>query len=198
MRELSEQRDKEIEKRKFSYYNQSPKEQVKEDNTKYFFDENVIEKLSSSDEKEKVIQNNKKEKKKLEKKITKLEENSFESKQNRRNIMTAFNAQPIIQLEEKTFTEKTEIFSFKSSQLDLDTSQKIKISEYVGQVINKPIKIEIKLNSSQKNKTAKSRSLLIRAFLVKLGISHNRINIEFDEKYSDINKNEIAISFIEI
>ena len=117
--------------------------------------------------------------------------------QNPRNIITAFNTQPVIQLKEKSFKEKTEIFLFSNAQLELDTSQKIKISEYVGQVINKPIKIEIKINSNIKNKTAKSRSLLIRAFLVKLGISHNRINIQFNEKL-DINKNEIAISFIEV
>ena len=140
----------------------------------------------------------KEKKKKLEKKIIKPKKNNSENNQNQRNIITAFNAQPVIELREKKFTEKTEIFLFENSQLDLDTSQKIKISEYVGQVINKPIKIEIKLHSKKQDKTAKSRSLLIRAFLVKLGISHNRINIEFDENYSELTKNEIAISFIEI
>ena len=72
----------------------------------------------------------------------------------------------------------------------------------VTEIKNKPIKIHIRPSTeikgtNKENQIAKSRSLLIRAYLVKLGISHNRIKIEIDEK--NINtENQIILSFIEI
>lgn len=75
----------------------------------------------------------------------------------------------------------------------------MKISEYVSLIKNKPIKIHIKSSVFEDDlKINKSRTLLVRAFLVKLGISHNRIKIDFEKEFNDINKDEIAISFIEI
>ena len=77
----------------------------------------------------------------------------------------------------------------------------MKISEYVNQIKDKPIKIEIKTNSSLQEDNiniAKSRSLLIRAFLVKLGISHNRITIEMSDSDSMVAPNEVLLSFIEL
>mgnify|MGYP001314453029 CR=1 FL=1 len=95
--------------------------------------------------------------------------------------------------------QKTEIFIYESNQIDLDTTQKMKISEYVSLIKNKPIKIHIKSSLFEDDlKINKSRTLLVRAFLVKLGISHNRIKIDFEKEFNDINKDEIAISFIEI
>ena len=56
----------------------------------------------------------------------------------------------------------------------------MKISEYVSLIKNKPIKIHIKSSVFEDDlKINKSRTLLVRAFLVKLGISHNRIKIDF-------------------
>ena len=75
----------------------------------------------------------------------------------------------------------------------------MKISEYVSLIKNKPIKIHIKSSVLEDDlEINKSRTLLVRAFLVKLGISHNRIKIDFEKEFNDINKDEIAISFIEI
>ena len=75
----------------------------------------------------------------------------------------------------------------------------------MNQIKNKPIKIEIKTISNlekgtQKNNLniSKSRSLLIRAFLVKLGISHNRISIEIENSDSTVAPNEVLLSFIEL
>ena len=82
----------------------------------------------------------------------------------------------------------------------------MKISDYVNQIIDKPIKIEIKPNYffSDNNDNikvkhlAKSRSLLIRAYLLKLGISHNRIKILMEESINDNIVNEVIINFIEL
>ena len=67
------------------------------------------------------------------------------------------------------------------------------------------VKIEIKSNyilqekNSKKVKhLAKSRSLLIRAYLLKLGISHNRIKILMEESLGDKAINEVVINFIEL
>ena len=49
-----------------------------------------------------------------------------------------------VKLKNKQFVEKTEIFYFKDGEVDLEISQKMKINEYVTQIKNKPIKIEIK------------------------------------------------------
>ena len=83
--------------------------------------------------------------------------------------------------------------------------QKIKISEYVKQIKNKPVKIEIKpgivntiKSDKQLHQIAKSRSLLIRAYLVKLGISHNRIKILIKNSDSKGSENEVVLSFIEL
>ena len=54
-----------------------------------------------------------------------------------------------------------------------------------------------KFNKDSK-RIAKSRSLLIRAYLVKLGISHNRIKILLEDKKSSVSINEVIINFIEL
>ena len=73
----------------------------------------------------------------------------------------------------------------------------MKISEYVSLIKNKPIKIHIKSSVFEDDlEINKSRTLLVRAFLVKLGISHNRIKIDFEKEFNDINKDEIAISLL--
>ena len=80
----------------------------------------------------------------------------------------------------------------------------MKINDYVSQIKNKPIKIEIRPsfvketeNMKNSKQLAKSRSLLIRAYLVKLGISHNRIKILLEDTDSSVSINEVTINFIE-
>ena len=47
LKELAEQRNKEIQKRKYSYFNnESISKDIEVDNTKYFFDEGIVDKLS--------------------------------------------------------------------------------------------------------------------------------------------------------
>ena len=128
-----------------------------------------------------------------------------ETQKKERNTITAFNSQkPVVKLRNKQFVEKTEIFYFKDGEVDLEISQKMKINDYVSQIKNKPIKIEIRPsfvketeNMKNSKQLAKSRSLLIRAYLVKLGISHNRIKILLEDTDSSVSINEVTINFIE-
>ena len=47
LKELAEQRNKEIQKRKYSYFNnENISKDIEVDNTKYFFDEGIVDKLS--------------------------------------------------------------------------------------------------------------------------------------------------------
>ena len=142
----------------------------------------------------------------LKKELIKKNNLKAETQKKERNLITAFNSQkPIVKLKNKQFVEKTEIFYFKDGEVDLEISQKMKINEYVTQIKNKPIKIEIKpayISKSENKKNskqlAKSRSLLIRAYLVKLGISHNRIKILLEDTDSSVSINEVTINFIEL
>ena len=199
--EKARKRNDEIKKRKFANYNETRKSEIQNENKKYFFDENIINKIS---EKENDFNVNDQTllKKELKKKNLVKSENTKKEK----NIITAFNAKkPLAKLKNKQFNEKTETFYFNETEVELDINQKIKITEYVDQIRNKPIKIEIKPNFNSINKLnknskrlAKSRSLLIRAYLVKLGISHNRIKILLEDKKSSVSINEVIINFIEL
>jgi len=109
-------------------------------------------------------------------------------------------------LKDKKFVEKIETFYYEKDNVELDINQKMKISDYVNQIIDKPIKIEIRPNYFLEEKNdnkkvkhlAKSRSLLIRAYLLKLGISHNRIKIFMEESLGNKTMNEVIINFIEL
>ena len=195
LKELSEQREKEINKRKYSNYNKKIDNNKDIDNTKYFFDEGIVDKLSTNKTEKTKNLKEINEKKKLEKKVANYKNNNNEREV---NLITAFNAQPVIQLQEKKLIEKTEIFTFNSNQVDLDISQKMKISEYVNQIINKPIKIEIRSFFTDDRNLSQTRTLRIRAYLVKLGVSHNRIKITQNKDASSNSNNNITISFIEI
>ena len=199
LKELAEQRNKEIQKRKYSYFNnENISKDIEVDNTKYFFDEGIVDKLSQKNTSKQVV-DEKLVKKKLQKKKEDYNNKNTQQPISENKIISAFNTKPVIPLEKKKLNEKTEIFIYESNQIDLDTTQKMKISEYVSLIKNKPIKIHIKSSVFEDDlKINKSRTLLVRAFLVKLGISHNRIKIDFEKEFNDINKDEIAISFIEI
>ena len=202
MDELARKRDEEIKKRKFSNYNTQNEKEKSDDNTKYFFDETIAQKFSSKSDLETEISKSSIVNRKA---LVKKNVNTFET-QKKEKLITAFNSKkPIIKLKDKKFIEKTETFYYNDDNVELDINQKMKISDYVNQIINKPIKIEIKPNyilEEKNNKKvkhlAKSRSLLIRAYLLKLGISHNRIKILMEESLDDKAMNEVIINFIEL
>ena len=78
LKELAEKRNKEIQKRKYSYFNNdnfTPVEKV--DNTKYFFDEGIVDKLSKKN-----LEKNNREEKFMKKKLQKKKEDlNFQNKQ---------------------------------------------------------------------------------------------------------------------
>ena len=144
LKELAEQRNKEIQKRKYSYFNnENISKDIEVDNTKYFFDEGIVDKLSQKKTSKQVI-DEKLVKKKLQKKKEDYNNKSTQQPISENKIISAFNTKPVIPLEKKKLNEKTEIFIYESNQIDLDTTQKMKISEYVSLIKNKPIKIHIK------------------------------------------------------
>ena len=200
--ELARKRDEEIKKRKFSNYNAQNEKEKSDDNTKYFFDETVVQNFSSKSDLETEISKSSIINKKA---LIKKNVSTFEN-QKKEKLVTAFNSKkPIIKLKDKKFVEKTETFYYEDDNVELDINQKMKISDYVNQIIDKPIKIEIKpnyilqeKNSKKVKHLAKSRSLLIRAYLLKLGISHNRINILMEESLGEKAMNEVVINFIEL
>ena len=200
--ELVREREEEIRKRKYSNYNAINNVEKSDDNTKYFFDETVAQKFSSKNSIDTEVSKFTVNRKALVKKNV----NAIEPKK-KEKIVTAFNAKkPIIKLKDKKFVEKTETFFYENDDVELDINQKMKISDYVNQIIDKPIKIEIKpnfvLEDNNKNvkvkHLAKSRSLLIRAYLLKLGISHNRIKILMEESLGENTLNKVVINFIEL
>ena len=68
LKELAEQRNKEIQKRKYSYFNnENISKDIEVDNTKYFFDEGIVDKLSQKNTSKQVV-DEKLVKKKLQKK----------------------------------------------------------------------------------------------------------------------------------
>ena len=200
---MARKRNEEIQKRKFSYYNDKSVIKESNDNTKYFFDENIATKFSNLESDN--IEQNIISKPRLEKKNVNSDEN-LQLKNKEKKIVTVLNNdKTIAKLKNKTFREKTEIFYYQKDVVELDINQKIKISEYVKQIKNKPVKIEIKpgivntiKSDKQLHQIAKSRSLLIRAYLVKLGISHNRIKILIKNSDSKGSENEVVLSFIEL
>ena len=105
-------------------------------------------------------------------------------------------------MKNRNFTQKTEIFYYQENKAELDIKQMMKISEYVNEIKKKPIRIEIRptYKANDKNKQLlKSRLLLIRAHLIKLGISHNRIQIKTENKDLKVdNRDEIILNFIEM
>ena len=198
LEEMAKKRNDEIKKRKYLTYNEQ-RNTNEDDNTKYFFDEKAINKVS---EQKKDL--TKKEILVAKKELIKKNNNKSEVQRIERNNQTAFNSKKsIVKLKNKQFVEKTEIFYFKDGEVELEINQKMKINEYVSQIRNKPIKIQIRpayiMNEKEKvtKQLAKSRSLLIRAYLVKLGISHNRIKILLEDTDSNVSINEVTINFIE-
>ena len=123
-------------------------------------------------------------------------------KKNENRVATTFNSsQPIKKLNERVFSQKTEVFSFNNNNIELDINQKVMISEYVKEIKNKPIKIQIIPSyelSKENKKLMKTRLLLIRAQLIKLGISHNRIKLETKNANLGNTFNEVIINFIEM
>ena len=204
LNEMAKKRDEEIRKRKYSSYNnQSEKYKEKSiDNTKYFFDENIANRLVLNDDT--ASSKVQIEKKELPKKIIAEEKYAKKSDKDKKLITALNSVQPIVKLKHKNFTQKTEIFYYQKDKVELDIKQMMKISEYVNAVKEKPIKIEIqptyKVNNTNK-RLLKSRLLLIRAHLIKLGISHNRIQIKTNNKgltTDNDNDDEIILNFIEM
>ena len=73
------------------------------------------------------------------------------------------------------------LYSQKKILNNLEKNNKLN-NKLIVSIKNKPINIHIKSSIFEDDlKINKSRTLLVRAFLVKLGISHNRIKIETNE-----------------
>ena len=202
---LAKIRSDEINKRRYSYFNEK-KEEVKndEDKTKLFFDENVLKKTFLK--KEQLTKNNEiiDSKKKLPKMLK--NGNKLPNSQNNGDLLTALNTpNSIAEIKENRANEKRETIFFNESEIDLGIRQKKKLKEVVGQILNEPIKITItsilpenlkKIYEDERR--LKARALQLRTFLINLGISHNRITIKnFKKKNVSKNwKNELVLSFI--
>ena len=175
-----------------------------EDNTKLFFDENIIKK--SFQKKNNVVDYDKSEetKKKLQKKSLTDQSNDSEGSNNIK-LLSALNAPTsIVEIKEQKLNQKREVILFNEDEIELGFKHKRNVKEFVKAIIDKQIRVEIiasvpenELKKSELRKKQKSRLLYIRTFLIKQGISHNRIGIKFD-KGSDlkISKNEVVLSFI--
>ena len=204
-KELIRQRQEEIQKRKYSYFNRKnnvkEKEKIK---AKQFFDESSIKKtFKKSNDK---LERNSSNKKKLEKKSV---QNGFnvKSKDKKENeLLAAIIKKPssIVELKEQVISSKREVLMFESNKEELGIKQKKKLQEFANIIKDKPVKIVIKTFFSKKEKNfnkykkiSKSRSLYIRAFLINQGISHNRIKIETNEENVTKDwKNEVILNFI--
>ena len=202
---LQRKRAEEINKRKFSYFNdkKSINEKKDVDQTKYFFDENSI--LRTFGDKQIQKKNELNDKKKLEKKNLSREERDELKSKKSNELLSALNAPAsIVELKEQKFKTKKEILFFKNIAIDLGIRQKKKLIEFSNVIKDKPVKIiittELKRDSENflnMKKLIKSRALLVRTFLMNQGISHNRITIQTKEKNISENwKNEIILTFI--
>jgi len=176
-----------------------------EDNTKLFFDENIIKK--SFQKKNNIVNYDKSDdfnKKKLQKKSIADQNDDSDSSSNM-NLLSALNAPTsIVEIKEHKLNQKREVILFNENEIELGFKHKRNVKEFVKAIIDKQIRVEIiatipenEGKKSELRKKQKSRLLYIRTFLVNQGISHNRIRIKFD-KGSDlkISKNEVVLSFI--
>ena len=205
--ELAKKREREIMARKFSYFKESKNiEKVQEDNTKLFYDENVLKK--SFLEKDQIIKDLKvsDNKKKLPKKNSDNADIN-NSKQSLNGDLVAALSSPRSVMEVKEFksSEKKETLLFSESEVELGLKQKKRIKEYINLILDKPVKIIIGSstpmgfkNSAIEKKLQKTRALYLRTFLINQGISHNRISIKIDKKrnISKNWKNELTLIFI--
>ena len=205
--ELAKKREKEIMARKFSYFKESKNnEENDEDNTKLFYDENVLKK--SFLKKDQIIQDLKITDNK--KKLPKKNQDNSDFNDTQRNLngdLVAALSSPRSVMEVKEFksSEKKETLLFTESEIELGLKQKIRIKEYISLILDKPVKIVIGSstpkglkNSPVEKKLQKTRALYLRTFLINQGISHNRISIKIDKKrnISKNWKNELTLIFI--
>ena len=205
--ELAKKREQEIMARKFSYFKESKNiEKVEEDDTKLFYDENILKK--SFLKKDQIIQDSKftDNRKKLPKKIQ--DDEDFDSTQQNLNgdlVAALSSPRSVMEVKEFKSSEKKETLLFNDSEIELGLKQKRRIREYINLILDKPVKIVIGSstpkgfkNSPVEKKLQKTRALYLRTFLINQGISHNRISIKIDKKrnISKNWKNELTLIFI--
>ena len=208
--ELAKKREKEIMARRFSYFKESKNVQkIQEDNTKLFYDENVLKK--SFLKKDQIIEDFKMidNKKKLPNKKNQDDNANINNTQKSLagDMVAALSSpQALMQVKEFKSSEKREILIFSENEIDLGLKQKKRIREYINLIMDKPVKIIIGSstpsglkNSLVEKKKQKTRALLLRTFLINHGISHNRISIKIENKrnISKNWKNELTLIFID-
>jgi hypothetical protein len=203
--ELAKKREKEIMARKFSYFKEKKNvEEIEEDNTKLFYDENVLKK--SFLKKDQKIQDFKitDNKKKLPKKNQDNADNN-NAQQGGDLIAVLSSPRSVMEVKEFKLSEKKETLFFSDSEIEIGLKQKKRIREYIKLILDKPVRIVIDLSTpvgfkslAVEKKLQKTRALYLRTFLIKQGISHNRISIKFDKKrnISKNWKNELTLIFI--
>ena len=203
--ELAKKREKEIMARKFSYFKEKKKiEEIEEDNTKLFYDENVLKK--SFLKKDQIIQDFKvnDNKKKLPKKNQ--DNADINNTQQSGDLIAALSSpRSVMEVKEFKSSEKKETLFFSGNEIEIGLKQKKRIKEYINLILDKPVRIVIDLSTpvgfkslAVEKKLQKTRALYLRTFLIKQGISHNRISIKFDKKrnISKNWKNELTLIFI--
>ena len=206
--ELAKKREKEIIARRFSYFKESKTtEKIENDNTKLFYDENVLKrsflKKDQIIEDFKITDNKKKLPKKNEDDDTAIE--NTQSNENGDLIAALSSPRSVMEVKEFKSSEKKETLLFNESEIELGLKQKKRIREYINLILDKPVKIIIGSstpsglkNSPVEKKLQKTRALYLRNFLINQGISHTRISIKIDNKrnISKNWKNELTLIFI--
>ena len=203
--ELAKKREKEIMARKFSYFKEKKKiEEIEEDNTKLFYDENVLKK--SFLKKDQIIQDFKvnDNKKKLPKKNQ--DNADINNTQQSGDLIAALSSpRSVMEVKEFKSSEKKETLFFSGNEIEIGLKQKKRIKEYINLILDRPVRIVIDLSTPMgfkslevEKKLQKTRALYLRTFLINQGISHNRISIKFDKKrnISKNWKNELTLIFI--
>ena len=205
--ELAKKREKEIIARRFSYFKESKTtEKIENDNTKLFYDENVLKR--SFLKKDQIIEDFKitDNKKKLPKKND--DDTAIDNTQSNENgdlIAALSSPRSVMEVKEFKSSEKKETLLFNESEIELGLKQKKRIREYINLILDKPVKIIIGSstpsglkNSPVEKKLQKTRALYLRNFLINQGISHTRISIKIDNKrnISKNWKNELTLIFI--
>ena len=205
--ELAKKREKEIMARKFSYFKESKNiEKIEEDNTKLFYDENILKK--SFLKKDQIIKDLKvtDNKKKLPKKNQdNADANNSQQSLNGDLVAALSSPRSVMEVKEFKSSEKKETLIFNNSEIQLGLKQKRRIKEYINLILDKPVKIVIGSSTPMgfkslevEKKLQKTRALYLRTFLINQGISHNRISIKIDKKrnISKNWKNELTLIFI--
>ena len=147
--ELAKKREREIMARKFSYFKESKNiEKVQEDNTKLFYDENVLKK--SFLKKDQIIKDLKvsDNKKKLPKKNSDNADIN-NSNQNLNGDLVAALSSPRSVMEVKEFksSEKKETLFFSDREVEIGLKQKKRIKEYINLILDRPVRIVIDLST---------------------------------------------------